>query len=294
MLPFAFGHRPHAAPTGSEPSDAGLEFTLARGGAFAAAVLLMMLSEQILVSSGALFVRGALDADAAGRIFNILMVARAPLLLFQAVAASLLPHLTRLRTRGDSTGEDAFRMSINNTLLIITGFAAVVTVGVLAIGPEVMQIAFGDDHTYDRAGLAIVAVGMGFYLSAVTLNQAALAQGQARRAALCWVACAAAFIVFNLIQPLRPLPNRRGRLRGVRRGALGPALPPVSQPAPGRRRRDRTRLVSRARGAARRGRRDRLGGGQLGRVALAERDAPGPRTSVIGCWSSVAAGGGCL
>ncbi len=164
----------------------------------------MMLSEQILVSSGALFVRGALDADAAGRIFNILMVARAPLLLFQAVAASLLPHLTRLRTRGDATGEDAFRMSINNTLLIIIGFAAAVTVGVLAVGPQVMQIAFGDDHSYDRAGLAIVAVGMGFYLSAVTLNQAALAQGQARRAAACWVACAIGFIIFNLIQPIDP------------------------------------------------------------------------------------------
>jgi O-antigen/teichoic acid export membrane protein len=203
VLPFAIAHySPH--PTVEPEPDAGLQFTLARGGAFAAAVLLMMLSEQVLVSSGALFVRGALDADAAGRIFNILMVARAPLLLFQAVAASLLPHLTRLRTRGDSTGEDAFRMSVNNTLLIIVGFAAVVTVGVLAICPQVMQIAFGDDHTYDREGLAIVAVGMGFYLSAVTLNQAALAQGQARRAAACWVACAAGFVIFNLVQPLDP------------------------------------------------------------------------------------------
>ncbi len=203
VLPFAFAHHARSAPAG-EPLDAGLEFTLARGGAFAAAVLLMMLSEQILVSSGALFVRAALDADAAGFIFNVLMVARAPLLLFQAVAASLLPHLTRLRTRGDLTGEDAFRMSINNTLLIIAGFAAAVTVGVLAIGPEVMQLAFGDKFSYDREGLAIVAVGMGFYLSAVALNQAALAQGQARRAAICWVACAAGFIVFNLIQPLDP------------------------------------------------------------------------------------------
>ena len=33
---------------------------------------------------------------------------------------------------------------------------------------------------------------MGFYLTAATLNQAALAQGQARRAAVCWIACAAA------------------------------------------------------------------------------------------------------
>jgi O-antigen/teichoic acid export membrane protein len=167
-------------------------------------VLLMMLSEQVLVSSGALFVRAAVDAAAAGFIFNVLMVARAPLLLFQAVAASLLPHLTRLRTRGDATGEDAFRMSINTTLMIVAAFAAAVTVGVLAIGPQVMQLAFGDKFTYDRAGLAIVAVGMGFYLAAAALNQAALAQGQARRAAVCWVACATAFVIFNLIQPLDP------------------------------------------------------------------------------------------
>lgn len=204
VLPFALVRHARRAPAGAGPNEAGLEFTLARGGAFAAAVLLMMLSEQVLVSSGALFVRGAVDAAAAGFIFNVLMVARAPLLLFQAVAASLLPHLTRLRTRGDSTGDDAFRMSINTTLLIIAGFAAAVTVGVLAIGPQAMQIAFGDKFTYDRTGLAIVAIGMGVYLAAAALNQAALAQGQARRAAACWVVCATAFIVFNLVAPLDP------------------------------------------------------------------------------------------
>jgi O-antigen/teichoic acid export membrane protein len=204
VLPFAFARHGALPPGEAAAPDTGLEFTLARGGAFAAAVLLMMLSEQVLINSGALFVRGALDAAAAGFIFNVMMVARAPLLLFQAVAASLLPHLTRLRTRGDTTGEDAFRMSVDNTLLIVIGFAAVTTVGVLLVGPTAMQIAFGDKFTYDRVDLAIVAVGMGFYLSAAALNQAALAQGQARRAAACWVVCAAAFVVFNLIQPLNP------------------------------------------------------------------------------------------
>ena len=114
------------------------------------------------------------------------MVARAPLLLFQAVAASLLPHLTRLRTRGDATGDDAFRMSINTTLMIIAGFAAAVTIGVLAIGPQVMQLAFGDKFTYDRAGLAIVAVGMGFYLVAAprsTRRRSPRARPAARRSA---------------------------------------------------------------------------------------------------------------
>ena len=164
----------------------------------------MMLSEQIIVSSGALFVRATEGAAAAGFIFNVLMVARAPLVLFQATAASLLPHLTRLRTRGDATGREAFRMSVNTTLLTIAGFAVLVTLGVLAVGPEVMQIAFGDKFTYDRAGLVIVAIGMGFYLCGAALNQAALAQGQARRAAVCWVVCAAAFVVWNLVEPLDP------------------------------------------------------------------------------------------
>ncbi len=206
VIPFAFaGHEPRPGPAAAGDGIAagtGAEFTLSKGGAFAAAVLLMMLSEQVLVSSGALFVRAAVDAAAAGFIFNVLMVARAPLLLFQAIAASLLPHLTRLRTRGDASGDEAFRLSVNTTLLTIAGFATAVTIGVLAIGPQVMQLAFSSKFEYDRLGLAIVAVGMGFYLSAAALNQAALAQGQARRAAICWVSCAAIFIVFNLISPL--------------------------------------------------------------------------------------------
>jgi hypothetical protein len=62
-----------------------------------------------------------------------------------------------------------------------------------------MKIAFGDNFDYDRIGLAIVAVGMGFYLVAASLNQAALAQGQAHRAAGRWIVCAVTFIAYNLI-----------------------------------------------------------------------------------------------
>jgi O-antigen/teichoic acid export membrane protein len=189
-----------------EPGTArpGADLTLGTGGAFTAAVLLMMLSEQILVSSGALFVRAAEGAAAAGFMFNILLVARAPLVLFQAVAASLLPHLTRLRARTDSDSDDAFKESLQNTMLLIVAFAMATTLGVLAIGPQVMQLAFGDNFDYDRVGLAIVAVGMGFYLVAAALNQATLAQGQAHRAASRWALCATVFVVCNLIGPGNP------------------------------------------------------------------------------------------
>jgi O-antigen/teichoic acid export membrane protein len=180
-------------------SSAPVEFTLARGGGFAAAVLLIMFSEQAFLNAGVLIVNASAGAAAAGFIFNVLMIARAPLVLFQAVATSLLPHLTRLRSTGRETGEEAFRLSVRMTVVIVAGFAAVVGLVVVALGPELMQLAFGEKFSYDRAGLLIMTAGMGFYLTAVTLNQAALASGQVRRAAACFVASAAAFVGWSLL-----------------------------------------------------------------------------------------------
>ena len=193
--------RPSASPRGSPsgPPRAGAptdEFTFARGGRFAAAVFLIMLSEQTFLNAGVLLTNATADAAAAGFVFNILMIARAPLQLFQAVQTSLLPHLTTLGSRGD---EKDFRASIRVTLVAIAGFAALVALAMLIAGPHIMQIAFGKNHTYDRADLVTVAVGMGLYLSAATLNQAALARGQVRRASFCWIGCAVAFVVWTVV-----------------------------------------------------------------------------------------------
>ncbi|MGZ4201584.1 MAG: hypothetical protein ACXVRH_05970 [Thermoleophilaceae bacterium] len=58
---------------------------------------------------------------------------------------------------------------------------------------------------------------MGFYLSAATLNQAALAQARARQAALSWLATALVFVVFLLI------PGWHDRVLQVEVGYLGAA-----------------------------------------------------------------------
>ncbi len=200
VVPLAFAGRAvgrRAAGTAREAG--GPQFTLAHGGGFAAAVLLIMTSEQSLLNAGPLIVRGMEGAAAAGFIFNVLMIARAPLVLFQAVATSLLPHLTRLRAGGGAGGDGAFAMSVRTTICAIAGFAALVAVVVAAAGPDLMQLAFGRKFAYDRAGLLIVTAGMGFYLASGTLNQAALAQGQARAAAARWVLCAAAFVGWNFV-----------------------------------------------------------------------------------------------
>jgi O-antigen/teichoic acid export membrane protein len=223
VVPFAFARRAQrekqvadaaeAAPgmPGREaedmPADAGREaeeaaaddFSLTQGGGFAAAVLVIMFSEQAFLNAGPLIVRGLQGAAAAGFIFNVLMLARAPLQLFQSVSTSILPHLTTLHASEEADAEREFHHTVRMVLLGIAAFTALVVVVVLVAGPTAMQIAFSKKFTYDRAGLLLVSVGMGLYLSSVTVNQACIAQGQVRRAAARWITCAALFIAWNFV-----------------------------------------------------------------------------------------------
>ncbi len=95
-----------------------------RGGGFAAAVLVIMFSEQAFLNAGPLIARGLQGAAAAGFIFNVLMIARAPLQLFQAVSTSILPHLTSLHTSTDPDSEREFHRSVRMVLLGIVAFTA--------------------------------------------------------------------------------------------------------------------------------------------------------------------------
>ena len=168
------------------------------GSVFAAAVLAIMFSEQIILTAGALIVRATEGAAAAGFVFNVFIVARAPLLLFQATATSLLPHLTRLNATATAAASAAFSRSVR---LTITGSVAAATaIGLVLVvaGPALMQIAFGDKFEYDRLGLLLVAAGLGLYLSGTTLSQAALARDAARPAAAAWLASAACFLLVNV------------------------------------------------------------------------------------------------
>jgi O-antigen/teichoic acid export membrane protein len=192
--PQAFDAAAREEPSAREP-----EFTLAHGSGFAVAVLLIMLAEQTFLNAGPLLVEaseGARGAALAGFTFNVLLIARAPLQLFQAVQTSILPHLTRMRASGET---DPFRRSVNLTLAAIGAFAGCVALVMLAVGPVVMDLLFGGEFDYERGGLVLVSLGMGLYLAAATLNQALLAHGRAPQASAAWVACAAAFALFLLL-----------------------------------------------------------------------------------------------
>jgi O-antigen/teichoic acid export membrane protein len=194
VVPWAFARRPKvmAAP---EPDEEELD--LARGGRFAVAVLAIMAAEQTLLNAGVLTVNAtAANAAVAGYVFNALLIARAPLQLFQAIQGSLLPHLAGLEA---TEGREQFERAIRITILAIAGFAGAVALGLLAIGPWAMGILFDDAATYGRLGLAAVALGMGAHLAAGTLNQAALARDHAGAAAAAWLVAAAAFVGWMLL-----------------------------------------------------------------------------------------------
>ena len=211
VIPFAFSRVRRRGPAAIEVADAAREgpahaqieaaatdLTLKRGAGFAVAVVGIMFAEQTLMNAGVLIVginsgAGVLTTGLTGFVFNVMLIVRAPLQLFQAIQTSILPHLAGLEARESA---EEFHRAIRVTILVIAVFAGSVALGLLAIGPFVMKALLGDKgFQYGRVGLAVVGLGMGFHLVSGTLNQAALARGRARLAAIAWLCAAALFVV---------------------------------------------------------------------------------------------------
>jgi len=186
-------------PAHAEIEQAVADLTINHGTRFAVAVFAIMLAEQTLMNAAVLIVNASSGEALAGFVFNVLLIVRAPLQLFQAIQTSILPHLANLEARAS---DEEFARAIRITVLAIAGFAGAVALGLLAIGPWVMSTLLGDKgFSYERGGLALVAVGMGFHLIAGTLNQAALARRRAGLAAAAWLLCAALFVAW-MVSPV--------------------------------------------------------------------------------------------
>src|SRR5579859_7477686 len=127
------------------------------GAGFAISVVGIMLAEQTLMNAGVLIVaakaggKAGLTVGITGFVFNVLLIVRAPLQLFQAIQTSILPHLAGLEAR---ESPDEFRRAIRITVLVIACFAGAVALGLLAIGPLVMRTVLGSHgFPYGRVGL---------------------------------------------------------------------------------------------------------------------------------------------
>ena len=104
------GARRARAPRASQEAAPHDELSLRRGSGFAGWVSSIMLSEQTLLNAAVLTVAATSPNKAlAGIVFDVLLIARAPLQLFQAIQTSLLPHLTGLEA---TAGHAAFARAI--------------------------------------------------------------------------------------------------------------------------------------------------------------------------------------
>jgi len=193
VVPWAFSRRSDE-PAPGPVAEPGADLSLLAGGRFAVAVFWVMLAEQTLLNAAVLTVNATSgDRALAGYVFNVLLITRAPLQLFQAIQTSLLPHLSAMAA---TSARAEFARAVRVTILAITGFASAVALGLLAVGPAAMRLLFNNGPHYDRLGLAAIAVGMGLHLASGTLNQAALARDQASPAAAAWVLAAIGFVVW--------------------------------------------------------------------------------------------------
>jgi len=170
---------------------------LLRSLSFAGPIAIIAAAEQILVSGGALLV-AMTDADAtaaAGTVFAATMLVRAPVFLFQGVAAFLLPTLTGFHERGEHS---RFVRRIGLMSALMTAVGAVLVAGSLVAGPWAMKTLFGPTFIVGVGDLTILSAGVAAYLVAATLSQGSLARGAAPAAAAIWAAAAVAFVTLEL------------------------------------------------------------------------------------------------
>src|SRR5881275_330256 len=132
VIPFAFSRVRRRGPAGVPAADAAREgpahaeieeaatnLSLRHGAGFAVSVVGIMLAEQTLMNAGVLIVaakagsKAGLTVGITGFVFNVLLIVRAPLQLFQAIQTSILPHLAGLEARESA---DEFHRAIRLTV----------------------------------------------------------------------------------------------------------------------------------------------------------------------------------
>jgi O-antigen/teichoic acid export membrane protein len=179
----------------------GSPFHVGAAVAFAWPAAVIAVADQVLVNGGPLLVMlggGANVGKVAGLVFAATMLVRIPVFVFQGIATSMLPNLTRLH----ATAERAlFRRAVLRAAGGLAGVALVIVVTAAAIGPEALQAVYGSEYTAGRLELALLGVGVGCYLATSTFSQALLALDCGRIAALGWVISALVFLVAYALIP---------------------------------------------------------------------------------------------
>ena len=198
VVPLALGRRRIARALTQRGGDG---FRVKSAFAFAAPAVAIAAADQLLVNGAPLLVildGGARASKSAGVVFAATMLVRAPIYVFQGLAASFLPNLTALAAVGDRT---RFRAAVTRGSGALLAIGAVLVAGAAILGTHAMGILYGSEYSAGRGSLVLLAVGAAFYLGAGTVSQGLLALDRGRAAAVGWVVAAGSFVVLFLVLP---------------------------------------------------------------------------------------------
>jgi O-antigen/teichoic acid export membrane protein len=131
------------------------------------------------------------EEHAAGVFLVGLTIARVPLFLYQAVQASLLPHLSALAGAGRYS---EFRGRLGRLIAAVAAIGLLGTFVAFAIGPPLIRLLFGPDFDLSRRDLALLAAGSASIMLATALGQSLIALSSQRRVALGWFLGVAGFL----------------------------------------------------------------------------------------------------
>jgi O-antigen/teichoic acid export membrane protein len=169
--------------------------------AFAGPASVMAAADQVLLNGGPLLVmlEGGPDATkAAGIVFAATMLIRVPGFLFQGLAASLLPNLTKLNAADEAA---ALERAVLRVASALVAAGLVMLIGAALLGPPAMQFLYGEGYDAGRIELALLGLGVGCYMASGTYSQGLLALDSGKRAAGAWAAAATVFVVLYALVP---------------------------------------------------------------------------------------------
>jgi O-antigen/teichoic acid export membrane protein len=94
-----------------------------------------------------------------------------------------------------------FRHALGRAAVVLAGTTVLLAVFAVIAGPEAMRAIYGKAFVADRTALALLGVGVGFYLGAATFSQALLALDRGKQAAVAWTLGALAFLALYFAVP---------------------------------------------------------------------------------------------
>jgi len=159
------------------------ELSSALGYLLLGSLLLQMLSYSAYIA--AIVLKTPAQDNLVGKLAAGILIARIPLLGFQAVQAALLPKLARLAGAGR---DEEFRKALRQLVMIVLAVGVIGIVGGFAFGHGVGRLLFGKKFELGNRDVGLLAVGSGAFIFALTLAQALIALRSYAAAALSWLA----------------------------------------------------------------------------------------------------------